>query len=171
MPQGTFSFSLTATNPADDALGSQLTFTAQVGSLTIDTTAPRIQAVSINRRAGEILITFLDSVADFDPSGLLASSSYAVALSRRRGSVAQTISSVLDLGRGKKPGTRRIALVINGGHRLGSGRYLLTIRSGSIRDLAGLAVDGEFRGRLPSGNSSAGGDFVARIDSQGRLTH
>jgi hypothetical protein len=165
MGNGAFSFSLVATNPAADALGSKLVLQAPVGTLIIDTTAPRVQAVHLNRRAGEILITFLDSGAGLDPTGLFAASSYGVSL----GSAPQTISSVLDFGPTAKPGTRQIALVLNGGRRLGKGRYVLTIRASAIQDLAGLALDGEFRGRLPSGNGAPGGDFRARIDSRGRL--
>jgi hypothetical protein len=140
-----------------------------VGAVIIDTTPPRVQSVTLDRRAGEILITFLDSAAGLDPDGLLSASSYAVFLTAHRGSRLQAISSVLDLGPTAKPGTRRVALLLNGGRRLVSGRYVLTIRSSQIQDLAGLALDGEFRRRMPSGNGSPGGDFVATLSSNGRL--
>src|SRR5262249_53124581 len=169
MPRGALGSRLPARTPAGDALGSKLVLQAPVGALIIDTPPPRVQAVTLARRAGEILITFLDSGAGLDPDGLLSASTYAVSRPARRRSSLQPIASVLDLGPTAKPGTRRIALVLNGGRPLRARRYLLTIHSGRIQDLAGLALDGEFRGRLPSGNGAPGGDFVAVIDASGRL--
>src|SRR5262249_31747161 len=146
----------------------RLALNAQMGALIIDTTPPQVKSVRLNRRAGEVLITFVDQGSGLDVSSLLSASSYSVTLSTRRGQVLQTIASVLDLGPASAPGTRQIALVLNGGQRLRGSRFLLTIRSSLIRDLAGKALDGTFRGRLPSGNGLAGSDFVAWIDSSGQ---
>jgi hypothetical protein len=170
MADGTFSYSVMATNPAADALGSQLVLQAPVGALIIDTTPPQVKAVHLSRRAGAILITFVDQGSGLDLNSLLPASSYAVVLSTRRGQVLQIITGVLDLGPTPAPSTLQIALVLNGGGRLRGRRYLLTISSSLIRDLAGKALDGKYRGRLPSGNGGPGSDFVAWIDSGGQLT-
>jgi hypothetical protein len=158
-----------ATNPAADALGSQLVLQAQVGTLVIDQTPPRVRSVRINRRTGQILITFVDPLAGFDPATLLDASGYSVASMTRQSAVPQLITSVLSLGPTTIAGSWRIALVLNGRQRLRASRYSLTIRSSVIQDRAGLALDGAFRGRLPSGNGSPGSDFMAVIESDGRL--
>src|SRR5262249_34963358 len=137
MREGSFSYSLTATNPAAGALGSQLVLHAQVGTLIIDTTPPRVKAVHLSRRTGEVLITFVDAGSGLDPSSLLAVSNYEVALSTRRRPILQTISNILDLGPTAAPGTWQIALVLGGGGRLRGSRYVLTIRSSPIHDRAG----------------------------------
>jgi hypothetical protein len=170
MPQGTFTFSLIADNPAALALGSQLVLRANLGALAIDATPPRIAAVRLVRGSGRIVITFLDAGAGLDVKRLLGTSGYAVWLSSRRGLLREAISSILDLGPGKKSGTRRVALVLGGERRLAPGRYVVAVDSSAIRDRAGLALDGEFRGRLPTGNGSPGGDFIAQINSNGRVT-
>jgi len=47
-------------------------------------------------------------------------------------------------------------------------RLVFRAYSGAHGDRAGNALDGEFRGARPSGDGVPGGDFVARLDFDGR---
>ena len=48
---------------------------------------------------------------------------------------------------------------------LPSSRYRVVLPSAKLRDDAGLKLDGEFMGSLPSGNGTAGGDFVYEFEA------
>jgi streptogramin lyase len=45
-------------------------------------------------------------------------------------------------------------------------RILLRVISGGVRDSAGNALDGEFKGSLPTGDGRAGGDFIGWVPLQ-----
>jgi hypothetical protein len=66
------------------------------------------------------------------------------------------------------PASNTRSAVLSVGALAGSSNdtYRVTLRGGApaaILDLAGNALDGEFSGSFPSGNGSAGGDFVAEF--------
>ena len=44
-----------------------------------------------------------------------------------------------------------------------NGTYTLTIRAAGIVGISGVALDGESRGRFPTGNGRPGGDFRVKI--------
>jgi hypothetical protein len=43
------------------------------------------------------------------------------------------------------------------------GQYLFQVKSGGVFDNAGNPLDGEFTGRLPSGDGRPGGNFIVSI--------
>src|SRR4029077_5784055 len=61
----------------------------------------------------------------------------------------------------------QVLVSVNSGRSLTSGRFLVVAGSGGIADKAGNALDGEFRGTLPSGNGAPGGNFRARLNYSG----
>jgi hypothetical protein len=170
LPDGTLTPSLLAVNPPAQAAGSQLVLSLPLGTLTVDTTPPVVQAVRLVSRSGRILVTFRDNGSGFDPSSLLAAGSYSVQQARRRSWAAAAITSVLDLGATAGQGSRTVALVVAGGRRLSASRYLLRISGQAIRDWAGNLLDGRLTRKLPSGNGHPGTDFVGILDSRGRLS-
>jgi hypothetical protein len=169
LPNGVLSLNLAAVNPTAQMAGSQLVLRAPLGSLLVDTTAPVVQAVKLAIKSGQIRITFLDTGAGINPASVLNPASFSLHQSQGRFSKPVHLSGVLDLGPGSKPGTRTVALVIGGGRRLAPSRYLLRIFASSIWDLAGNLLDGAFVRGFPSGNHHPGTDFVALIDSRGRV--
>jgi large repetitive protein len=158
---GAYLFGVSATDPAAPGAGPVATRT--IGGLTIDATAPRVASIQLAPRAAKIYLTFTDALSNLVASTLLTSGNYKVsklvgANRIRDVAIASVIAS----------GPNQIALILQVGRGLPAGRYRITAFSAGVIDFAGNALDGEFSGVLPSGNGHAGGDFVVRLDSNGK---
>jgi hypothetical protein len=73
--------------------------------------------------------------------------------------------NVISASPGDPTGPEPVVLTINNGRQIRGGKYIFTVFSGGIRDVAGNALDGEFYGFFPSGNNVPGGNFVAGLDA------
>jgi streptogramin lyase len=133
-----------------------------VGRLVIDTASPRVTAASLNPRKGQFLVTFNNDLSGIDPSTLLDPTNYRVTGPHARRRPTYTITGVSNASTlpSAAPG---VLLQVNHGRAIRNRQLVLRVLSGGITDLAGNALDGEFRHKLPSGNGHAGGDFVARL--------
>jgi hypothetical protein len=152
---------------------------------TINTVAPKVESASAVPRLGQFVVTFLNDTAGLNQATLADPANYSIARGTahvfgKMGLVVPSttqplaITGVLVAPPSTSSGTQTVFLQVNGGQRLQTGNYVLTVRSGGIRDLAGRPLDGEFVGsakNLPSGDGVPGGDFVANIPiSVGGLT-
>ena len=57
--------------------------------------------------------------------------------------------------------TETVAVAFKGAKKLKTGQQILTINAGLVKNAAGEILEGTFRGALPSGNGSPGGNFQA----------
>jgi hypothetical protein len=169
LSDGLLNLTITAFNPAAQQAGSHLVLSSLAGTVLVDTTPPVVQAVRLVTRSGQIRITYFDSGAGIDPATILNLAGYTVLQAQKRGWKLVSTLSLLDLGTMGKPGSHTVALVLNGGRRLTASRYMLRIAGSSISDLAHNLLDGKFLRKLPSGDRRPGTDFLAQIDTRGRV--
>ena len=134
--------------------------TASQGPLVVDTTGPRVIAVTFGPKAGQITVTFQGGVSGLDPQSLANANNYTL----QKGTKSFGKLLVTSIDTNLPNGMARVVVTINHGKKLGGGTYLLTFRSGGIKSLAGAPLDGLYYGSFPSGDGIPGGNFVAEID-------
>jgi hypothetical protein len=163
----------TITAHATDAAGATTAATqilpdATEGLLTIATAGPRVTAVQVEPLRGTIAVTFQPGLAPLDPAWLDDAASYIVMRQGPRPKPYRASARVV--AHGGPGGAETVLLLVNHGQALPGGTYNLTILSGSgatgIRDLAGNALAGTFRGSFPSGSGVARGNFMAAFSTR-----
>jgi len=135
----------------------------------------RIQSVVINPRAGRVVARFQGAEGGgVDPASLDG----AVSLVRRQsprlpfattlfGAPVVLPNEFQPVNAGGPTPEPTVAAVFDFGRPIPLGNYRLRIDSGGVRDLAGGALDGEFRGAFPTGDGAPGGDFLGRTATNG----
>lgn len=155
------SYTITAT--AADFLGNSSSPTeVLIPNLVIDTVAPRIMNVAYGARGNQLIVTLQDTGTGIDPGTLGNMANYQLVPNGRSAITLSLAGIVITPGPGANQQTTVVTLNLGPHSRLGKATF--TVRSGGISDLAGNALDGEFRDFLPSGNGVAGGDMVARLN-------
>src|SRR5262249_12365584 len=129
--------------------------------LVIDTVPPRIAGLAFNPKTGVITVVVQDAGAGLESSSLTNLANYTIVLKRglvgsnsRTGSLGPAIA-------GFYSGAQSATLQFTAPPP--AGRYLFMVASGGVIDEAGNALDGEFTGRLPSGDGRPGGNFIAQL--------
>ena len=102
-------------------------------------------------------------------SGIIDGANYSFTTYGKAASSRSLISSVTVL-QGGPDDSIAVQLKINRGRPLQAGRYELSLKSLGITDIAGNPLDGDFSGKLPSGNHQTGGDYHALLDSNRGFT-
>ena len=136
---------------------------AQPRPLQIQAAPPEITAATLDPLKGRLTITFrATGPGGLDLAALTASG--AIALSPGLGRNPALAILTLDLSpQSGQDGTQTLTVTFGNGRPLPPNSYTLLIRSAVVRSVAGLALDGEYLGRLPTGNGRIGGDFAARF--------
>jgi hypothetical protein len=162
LPDGQFTINATITRDGEPAYVTTLHGAAS-RPLVIDTVGPRVTGLRAALRARRIVAAIEDDLAGLETSALGATSNYDLSFgtARRRGWVALA-AGVEQPASPTAPAT--ITLIAK--RRLDAKRYVLTI-SDTIRDIAGNALDGEFRRTLPSGDHHPGSVFQASLRRRG----
>lgn len=134
--------------------------------LVIDTSAPRVTTLSFSQQTGTITVVFQDALSGLYLPSLSNPSNYVVTFPHKlRGQSFTLQSGTPSAISGFYTSAFAESIVIGGTHPVPMGRYGFKILSAGIIDRAGNALDGEFTGRVPSGNGVAGGDFVASLSA------
>lgn len=142
------------------------------GPLVIDTVGPRVAGLAFDGRTNHVTVVLSDVGAGLDPASADDPNAYTIVPpstiigahpnpARGQGplrapsisgfySSADSYTVGLDFEAPRPINARR-------------GRYMFQVASGGVRDLAGNGLDGEFHGRLPSGDGQPGGNFIARL--------
>jgi hypothetical protein len=133
----------------------------QANPLIIDTVAPRISGITFNRKTGVITVVIQDAGAGLLLQSLTNAANYTILPHRRLiGSNSQAPSlspAIAGFYSDAESSTLQFMAPVK------SGEYLFQVKSGGIVDQAGNALDGEFTGRLPSGDGRPGGNFIVNI--------
>src|SRR5262249_22667532 len=142
-----------AFNPASPLASSR---TVSIGHVVIETQGPSIARITVDARHGVFDITYVDAVG-LNAGSLVNPAAYTLIRGPR--ALHPTAVSLLSEG--------TVALRFGKGKKMAPGRYTLTVGSGLVKNAAGMSLDGEFRGILPSGNDVPGGDFQASFAIKG----
>lgn len=156
-------YTVTASATAQDGFPTApIQIVTEASPLIIDTVAPRVSGLRFNQRTGIITVVIQDSESGlYDPT-LIDPSNYVI---MPRGPLI-----------GGNPRGTNLAPAISGYYSsassvtlqfqvpISAGHYLFEIKSGGVVDLANNPLDGEFTGRLPSGNGRPGGNFIAQLN-------
>jgi hypothetical protein len=138
------------------------------GPLVIDTVGPKVTAVIFDRTTGRVGVAFQDDHSGMDQTSLIDGANYSLTGASLVGANRKgpfLITEIVAPPPTSPTAAQPVTLAINGGRSIRGGRFVLTVRSGGIRDVAGNALDGEFYGFFPSGNNQPGGDLVAELDA------
>jgi hypothetical protein len=134
-----------------------------LGTVVIDTTAPRINGVALSPRTGTVLITYHDQ-----GSGVLSSAASNLDNYRLfRLANANTLKRV-SLTTVKPGASQSYSLIVNNSRPIAKGQLILAISSAGISDAAGNVLDGEFNNNLRSGDGHPGGNFFGNFQTNGR---
>jgi hypothetical protein len=169
------SWSLTSTTLPDGSYTISASVTGQGGSptapvlivgpanpLVIDTIAPRIAGMAFNPRTGKITVVISDVGSGLYGPTLLDPANYTIVLKRGLfGSNSNQQAQLSPAISGWYSNAQAATLQFKA--PLAAGTYLFQVKSGGIIDQAGNALDGEFTGRLPSGDGRPGGNFIVRL--------
>jgi hypothetical protein len=147
LSDGGYSFYVRAFNPGLPLRSSQ---SVPIGRVVIETHGPRVASITPNARNGVFDISFVDAVG-LDVATLLDPADYTLTAGAR--TLHPTAVAVVT--------GQTVAVTFGKATKLKPGKYTLTIDSALITNQAGVNLDGEFRGALPSGNGVPGGEFQA----------
>ncbi len=166
LANGTYVFSMNVV--ASD--GSVLPTT--LGTIVIDTTAPEVSAVSYTKATGQVVITLQDpGSGGFDLSSLMNPANYAARSGKSAKSKAYQIGGLSVASGTANTETVTFNLLTSKKLKHLPRSFYLAILSGGVRNAAGTALSGEFKGTLPSGNGQPGGNFVALVPIKIKATH
>jgi hypothetical protein len=161
LADGVYSFSVKAFDANSPDTTAQ---TRDMGRLLIDTQGPKITAISFDTRHGIFHVTYTDNVG-LTGSALLNRFVYSYNQGKKRSLHPTSVTDETPAG---TPGNvHMVAVKLGNGRKVKRGPYNISIDSVHAPDSAGNALDGEFRGSLPSGNGVAGGLFQAAFIVKG----
>lgn len=164
LEDGLYTVGIALVNPKGDVLSSTVLHLGSSGGMVIDTTPPRVVAVSIDPSGGHLIVAFQDNLSSMDPATLVRPKAYRVSgRAWPRGPVYRPTAYSLFPPPATADQPRLTALTINGGRPIRPGRLTLRIASGQITDLAGNPLEVQVQRRRPPGHGRAVGDFVARF--------
>ena len=170
LPDGSYQIYGGETGPGDMFLASPVLISPSAAStpLIIDTTGARVTFYSYDAKAHQIALTFNDAGAGFAvPTD---GSSYTPILSDVGSYQVTADGSKAPLGFSANvvagsTSTKATVLLTLTSSAVPKGPLTLTVVSKNLTDQAGNALDGEYRGRLPSGDGRPGGDFVVKLNT------
>lgn len=170
LPDGAYVVFATAT--AADGQATTIQARDAEHLLVIDTVGPKIIALGVDPPSGRINLTVQDDRSGLDLGSVLALSNYNLTKVPLPAGQHFAVTGAALAPKLIPPGPfdpLPVILTTDDGRRLHHGRrYVLSIASGGVQDLAGNALDGEFSGTFPTGDGRPGGAFHVRILTDGR---
>jgi autotransporter-associated beta strand protein len=157
LPDGEYRFAVDAFHANGRSTGR-----VDAGPLLIDTKAPVVTGAVMFTPSGQIYIGFKDNRSGMNQRSLANRGNYSL---YKPGSAQPTqavaITKATVMPEIEPDEEQTVVLRVGRGRPIGHGSYLFTAIAGGIQDRAGNALDGEYRGRFPTGNGRAGGNFRA----------
>jgi hypothetical protein len=123
----------------------------------IDTQGPKIIGITFDTKHGVFDISYQDNVG-LNPGSLVNSAAYTIGKGGKRGLPPTAIANITPGG--PSAGVQTIAVTIGNGKKIAPNKYLLTVNSLNVRDIAGNALTGTFNGTFPTGGAQ-GSTFQA----------
>ena len=152
LSDGTYTFSVMSFSPINPNFTIQ---TSPIGRVSIETSGPRVSNITYDAKHGVFDITFVDNVG-LNLASLTNPAEYS--LTQKNKTLAPSALGFLS---GNGTTTETMIVVFPGAKKLKPGQQVLAINSLLAHNSAGLNLDGEYRGALPSGNGAPGGNFQA----------
>jgi hypothetical protein len=162
LADGSYVFSVTALGPNGKSSGP-----VTAGSLLIDTVSPVVTSVIMIPKTGQIYVTYQDNASGMDLATLTNTLNYSFTRPsyHPRGYKITGAKLIPPMSSGSAPVT--VALKVANGQRIEHGKYLFSILSGGILDVAGNELEGAYNGTFPSGDGVAGSRFNAQFLNHG----
>jgi large repetitive protein len=147
--------------------------TTIVPDLVIDAVPPVVTAATFDRFDDTVTVTYQDNLSGLDYASIGNGSFYhlsAKPLSPKVPVPKLLLPTGITITPAASPASPvTVTVVFNHGHTVRGGSYLIVINSGTgdngVQDIAGNALDGNFYGTFPTGDSLAGGNFAASIST------
>ena len=152
LANGGYTFYVQSFSPSNPYFTAQ---TAVMGRVVIETSGPQVSNITYNAKQGVFDVTYTDKVG-LNLGTLINTADYT--LSQKKTVLSPTSVGVVS---GNGTTTETVAVVFKGAKKLKTGQQILTINAGLVKNAAGEILEGTFRGSLPSGNGSPGGNFQA----------
>jgi large repetitive protein len=145
--------------------------TTIVPDLVIDAVPPVITGTTFDRFDDTLTVTYQDNLSGLDYASIGNGAFYhlsAKPLSPKVPVPKLLLPTAISITPAASPASPvTVSVVFNHGHTVRGGNYLIVIDSGTgdngVQDNAGNALDGNFYGTFPTGDSLAGGNFAAAI--------
>jgi hypothetical protein len=137
------------------------------GPLTIATTPPHVENVVMDPKTGQIQVTFQDGLAGMDLASVTDASNYVLTRRSTFTPWARVITLVTLVPPASSNGQVTVVLRSASGKQIPPGKFLFSVLSGGIIDMAGNSLDGAFDGTFPSGNGVPGSAFNAIFHNNG----
>lgn len=153
LPDDTYKFTAVAVDFYGGGLSPAAAMTMGSQAVQIVTTAPVITSAVYNAKSGQIILKFQDAVG-LDANSVSALSNYQL-------SNSVTVSAVSTSTTGTS--TQVVLKLAFPNKKKKPSKLTLHVVSGGLRNRAGSALDGEFKGKVPTGDGQAGGDFLAKL--------
>lgn len=131
-------------------------------TLIVDTAGPRVAELAFDPAARRITVVFQAPGSLFNLDSIQHSAHYTLVRANDPRQVRALSLATSPAVSGFYTGAVAEVLTIQGGP-LRPGRYTFQVASGGVTDLAGNALDGEFRGTFPTGDGRPGGNFLATL--------
>ncbi len=163
--------SYTIVASATDAQGNVTSSPVTLPVLLVDTTAPRVTGVTLNPKAGQVIINIQDDLSGLLVSQLTNAANYTLTLPTARGTQTLTITGIT-VSPGGATDTRVVTLNFAANARrprlgaLVAGKYSLTINGNNITDVAGNILSDAFFSLPSSAKPNTG--YVAQFVTNGR---
>jgi streptogramin lyase len=160
LPDGSYTVSASITSQAGFPTAPVLIVTPD-NPLVIDTIAPRVTGLAFDPKTGMITVVIGDAWSGLYANSLMNPANYIIVRKRGlAGSHSQSVALTPGIS-GFYTGAQSATLQFTA--PLAPGRYQFMVKSGGVIDEAGNALDGEFTGKLPSGNGHPGGNFIVQL--------
>ncbi|MFO0961170.1 MAG: M36 family metallopeptidase, partial [Isosphaeraceae bacterium] len=131
---GSYTLTVDARNAQNQVVG-QVTPILGSKPYIIDLTAPSVASTALQASRGRFVVRFADNVA-LNPTALLDAANYSVT-SASSGAAIKVTSVKFDTTAASTDTSRTVIVTLANGRGLGSGSYLLNIRSAGTTDAAG----------------------------------
>jgi streptogramin lyase len=168
LPDGTYTVTasiINSTGSPPSSIGfptAPVAIVTPANPLVIDTVAPRVSGIRFNRKAGIITVVIQDAESGLDAASVQNPSNYTIML--RRTLTGQNSGGTILTPAIAGFYSTALSTTLLFSAPLTPGHYLFMVKSGGVIDMAANALDGEFGGRLPSGDGRPGGNFIAQLN-------
>ncbi len=167
LPDGSYTVSVNENHPRQP--DREVETTTLMNPVIIDTVGPRVTGLVFQPFRGQFIVTLQDDRSGLNQVVLADPNNYRLIRLHTPPHYRLMVTGVTPSAASPNDPTaaQMVVVQIGNGRALHTGYYVAQVLSGGLVDVAGNALDGEFKGTFPSGNGQVGGIFQAFLVSHG----